>query len=91
MGRIRKRAARKAATPEVDQKIQEEATIDVEAAKPPQSVLGRNATRGILPISHTVVFKAFSIHPIKWSPLYGLLRKPTAPAFMARVRTLSSG
>jgi hypothetical protein len=36
-------------------------------------------------------FKAFSIHPIKWSSLNGLFRKQTAPAFMARARTLSSG
>jgi hypothetical protein len=38
-----------------------------------------------------VAFKAFSIHPIKWSGLIGLFRKQTAPAFMARARTLSSG
>ena len=36
-------------------------------------------------------FKAFSIHPIKWSSRSGLFRKQTAPAFMARARTLSSG
>ena len=36
-------------------------------------------------------FKAFSIHPIKWSSSNGLFRKQTAPAFMARARTLSLG
>ena len=36
-------------------------------------------------------FKAFSIHPIKWSSRSGLFRKQTAPAFMARARTLSLG
>jgi hypothetical protein len=36
-------------------------------------------------------FKAFLIHPSKWSSLHGLLKKPTAPAFIARIRTFSSG
>ena len=36
-------------------------------------------------------FKAFSIHPIKWTSSNGLFRKQTAPAFMARARTLSLG
>jgi hypothetical protein len=36
-------------------------------------------------------FKAFWIHPIKRFSLNGLFRKQTAPAFMARARTLSLG
>jgi hypothetical protein len=56
------------------------------------AVIGRGADRlsSDQALCHAA-FKAFSIHPTKWSSLNGLFRKQTAPAFMARARTLSLG
>ena len=55
-----------------------------------QTLKGRSAS-GRTKLWCQAAFKAFSIHPIKWSGLSGLFRKQTAPAFMARARTLPSG
>jgi hypothetical protein len=59
---------------------------------PEQTLKGVPITVGSKPkLWCQAAFKAFSIHPIEWSSRSGLFRKQTAPAFMARARTLSSG